>query len=200
VPDPDLRSIPGLQENHRRELAARLGITGLRALAGADQRAVYEAVRNIRPRPSLARIASWQNEARSRLSDAAIDQADWDTAASFAVIFAQRQVNGVWERRLEAEQTEVEPATEPQEWPGWDCGPLCDWMFGQLDEPAGQADSKAGTADETVTAVTAEPAPGAAPPRVARAELRIDSAKITDAHKEFALIRAGDVITAPARV
>ena len=37
------------------------------------------------------------------------DRSAWHTAASFAVVFSQRQVDGQWERRLEAEQTEVEP-------------------------------------------------------------------------------------------
>jgi hypothetical protein len=87
---------------------------------------------NMRPRPSPARITAWQGDARSRLTDAASDPSAWQTAASFAVIFAQRQVDGEWDRRIEAEQTEVEPALEPRQWPGWDCGPLCDWMLGQL--------------------------------------------------------------------
>jgi hypothetical protein len=208
VPAEDLRSIPGLQENHRRELAAKLAITSLRALADADQRTVYEALRNIRPRPSLTRIAAWQSDARGRLPDAVAKEPDWRTSASFAVIFAQRQVNGVWEHRIEAEQTEVEPALEPRQWPGWDCGPLCDWMLGQLGRPAGQADPEAGVADGAGAATTAEPAARTAPARTApartapartaRAELRIDSATITDAVQELELIRAGNVVAAPA--
>lgn len=223
MPAEDLRSIPGLQENHRRELAAKLAITSLRALADADQRTVYEALRNIRPRPSLTRIAAWQADARGRLPDAVAKEPDWRTSASFAVIFAQRQVNGVWEHRIEAEQTEVEPALEPRQWPGWDCGPLCDWMLGQLDRPAGQADPEAGVADGAAAATTTEPAARTAPARsaparaaparaapargapartasarTARAELRIDSATITDAVQELELIRAGHVVAAPA--
>lgn len=195
MPDEDLRSIPDLQDNHRRALAAKLGITSLRALADADQRAIYTALGSIRPRPSLVRIATWQGDAHSRLSDAAIKESEWRTAASFAVIFAQRQVNGVWERRLEAEQTEVEPAPEPREWPSWDCGPLCDWMLGQLDLPVGEAAPGSGAAGET--SATAEPAASRAPARAARAELHIDSATITDARQERDLIRAGHVIAEP---
>ncbi|MFY9773830.1 MAG: hypothetical protein WAK28_04580, partial [Trebonia sp.] len=151
----ELDSIPGLAENHRRVLTSKAGITSLQALADADQRAVYTALASIRPRPSLARVAAWQNEARSRLGDAANDRSAWQTAASFAVIFAQRQVDGRWERRLEAEQTEVEPAPEPRKWANWDCGPLCDWMLGQLGLAADEAD-EAGVADRA--AVTVEPA------------------------------------------
>ena len=39
MPSDDLRSVPGLKDNHRRALAGKLGITSLRALADADQRA-----------------------------------------------------------------------------------------------------------------------------------------------------------------
>jgi len=211
----ELDSIPGLAENHRRVLASKAGITSLQALADADQRAVYTALASIRPRPSLARVAAWQNEARSRLGDAANDRSAWQTAASFAVIFAQRQVDGRWERRLEAEQTEVEPAPEPRKWANWDCGPLCDWMLGQLGLAADEAD-EAGVADRA--AVTVEPAavePAAAEPAAVepaavepaehaaagggapeRARLRIDSVTITDAAHDVDLINAGDLVTA----
>ena len=198
----ELDSIPGLAENHKRVLAMKAGITSLRALADADQRAVYTALASIRPRPSLARIAAWQHEARSRLGDTANDRSAWQTAASFAVIFAQRQVDGRWERRLEAEQTEVEPAPEPRQWASWDCGPLCDWMRGQL----GPAADEAGVADRAGAAVepaavepaaveSAEPAAaaGGAPER---ARLRIDSVTITDAAHDVDLISAGDLVTA----
>src|SRR5579859_3839945 len=57
MPGEDLMSIPGLQEVHQRALARKLGITSLRALADADQRAIYAALGSIRPRPSLTRIA-----------------------------------------------------------------------------------------------------------------------------------------------
>jgi hypothetical protein len=177
-------SIPGLEEIHRRALAGKLGITSLRALADADQRAIYTALGSIRPRPSLARIAAWQDRARATLGDAASDgdapndRSAWQTTASFAVIFSQRQVDGRWERRIEAEQTEVEPAPEPRQWPGWDCEPLCDWMLGQLSLPE----------DETETVASGSPE---------RAELSIDSATITDAVHDLDLIRGGQPVPGP---
>ena len=200
MPGDELDSIPGLAENHQRVLASKAGITSMRALADADQRAVYTALASIRPRPSLARIAAWQHEARSRLDDAANDRSAWQTAASFAVIFAQRQVDGRWERRLEAEQTEVEPAPEPRQWASWDCGPLCDWMRGQLGLPAGEAGEageadRAGTAVEPAAVESAEPA-AAAPGAPERARLRIDSVTITDAAHDVDLISAGDLVAA----
>jgi len=168
-----------------RALDDKLGITGLRALADADQRTIHAALRNVRPYASLARIAAWQDDARSRLADAAIDTSVWHTAASFAVIFAQRQVNGTWEHRLEAEQTEVEPAPEPQQWADWGCGQLCDWMLAKVGQPEGPAASKAGAVSRIRSAATG----------TRRAELRIDSASITDASHELGLITGGKLIS-----
>lgn len=191
MPSDDLRSVPGLKDNHRRALAGKLGITSLRALADADQRAIHTALGTIRPRPSLARIAAWQEEAH-RLSDTELDRSAWHTRASFAVIFAQRQADGAWEHRLEAEQTEVEPPAEPRQWPGWDCGPLCDWMLGQLDLSEDPADSMADEVDRTAAVTGKEP--GA---RAGRAELRITSATITDARHTLSLIKAGRLTEVP---
>jgi hypothetical protein len=202
VPENELTVVPGLQEAHRRALAGKLGITGLTALADADQRAIYTALGSLRPRPTLARIAAWQADARSRLSDAAVDTSEWHRAASFAVIFAQRQVDGGWERRIEAEQTEVEPEPPAQEWPGWECGPLCDWMLSQLDQPAGEAGETARAAGTAPPAPAAERAHDAteaaapAPPAAGRAELRIDGAVLTDAQQTLDLVRAGTAIPA----
>jgi len=188
VPDDDLRSIRGLQE-HRRVLATKLGITSLQALAEADQRAIYDALEGVRPRPSLRRIAAWQSSAREKLGAAEIDRSAWHAAASFAVVFAQRQTDGGWEHRLEAQQTEVEPAPEAEQWPGWDCSLLCDWMTSQLGPPPDQTDAEAAAADQTGTAVT-----GAGARRTA---LRIERVTITDALQEMPLIKAGKPTAAP---
>jgi hypothetical protein len=200
VPGEDLMSIPGLQEVHQRALDRKLGITSFRALAGADQRTIYEALASTRPRASLTRIAAWQDDARNRLSDAATaenDETNWQTVVSFAVIFAQRRVGGVWERRLTAEQTEVEPALKPQKWPSWNCGPLCEWMVGHLELPAeDETGSEADAADLVSAATVTEPSVRTAPARASWAELRIDSATITGALQELELIRAGNLITA----
>jgi hypothetical protein len=195
VPSEDLTSIPGLEANYRRALASKLGITSVRALADAGQRAIYTALQSTRPRPSLARIAEWQREARSKLNDADIDRSAWQTAASFAVIFAQRQVDGAWERRIQAQQTEVEPEPTGQEWQGWDCEPLCDWMHDQLSPD--QAGPEAAAVSETGVTPTGEPAAGAQPGRAERAELHVDSATITDATHELNLITAGDLTRTP---
>jgi hypothetical protein len=115
------------------------------------------------------------------------------------VIFAQRQVAGGWERRIEAEQTEVDPEPPARGWPGWECAPLCDWMLSQLDrpehEPAAETEPAAGGAARAAAGDAA--AAGAAAP-AGRAELRIDSAVITDAQQTLDLLRGGDVVTLPA--
>jgi hypothetical protein len=128
----ELSSIPDIQDKHRRVLAGELKITTFRALARADRRDIHRAMRNLRPRPTLEQIARWQDHARSRLSEAA-DQSDWHPAASFAVVFAQRQAkDGEWERRIEVERTEVEPEQEGRTWPEWDCREICGWMRSEL--------------------------------------------------------------------
>ena len=113
------------------------------------------------------------------------------------MIFAQREVDGGWERRIEAEQTEVEPEPPAQEWPGWECGPLCAWMLSQLDQPAGEAGETAratGAAPPEPAAESAHDAAEAAtpaPPAAGRAELRIDGAVLTDAQQTLDLVRRG---------
>jgi hypothetical protein len=196
VPSEDLRSIPSLQENHRRGLVKKLGITSVQALADADPDAISTELQNLRPPPSRGQVLQWQREARSRLSDADTDRPAWHTAASFAVIFAQRRVDGVWERRVQAQQTEVEPEPAGQEWESWNCEPLCDWMHGQL--PADQAEPEAGAASETGVTPAVEPAASAQPSRTPRAELRIVSATIIDVARELDLITAdGGLAQAP---
>jgi hypothetical protein len=89
---------------------------------------------NLRPRPTFEQISRWQDDARSKLGETGLDASEWQMAASFVVVFSQRQVADTWERRVEAEQTEVEPERNPQVWPGWDAQPVCDWMAGQLSQ------------------------------------------------------------------
>ena len=133
MPD-ELSSIEGLADKHVRALA-RQEVTDLRTLVQADQRAIYRAMANLRPRPTLEQISRWQDEARSRLGETQ----QWQTAASFVVVFSRRRAGGAWERRVEAEQTEIEPERHPEVWSGWECQPVCAWMLGQLPGPAPSA-------------------------------------------------------------
>jgi hypothetical protein len=223
VPD-DLSSIEGLADKHLRALA-RQNVTDLRGLAQADRGVIYRAMVNLRPRPTFEQISRWQDGARSKLSETGPDASEWQMAASFVVVFSQRQVDDTWERRVEAERTEVEPERNRQVWPGWDAQPVCDWMAGQLsqpdsagvrpaekpaEEPAGvPAEEPAGVPAEEPAGVPAEEPAGvpaeepaevlAVPlPTVAsRAQLRIDSAAIIDAAGQTDVVTAGVLAANP---
>jgi hypothetical protein len=206
VPGDDLTSVPGLQDKHRRVLAEQLEVTTLRALADADPRDIHHALRNLRPRPTFEQIASWQDNARSGLGEATIDSSDWHPAASFAVVFAQRQVDGSWERRLEIERTEVEPEQDRKMWPGWDCGEICGWMRGQLRLPEGPQ-SGPEVSQPAPAAAPAQPAPAAAPAQPASAQpaartparvpLQIASAAVIGPTSRVDVVTAGSVAAAP---
>ena len=200
VPD-ELSSIEGLADKHERALA-RQGVTDLHGLAQADQRAIYHAMANLRPRPTLEQIARWQDEARSRLAEIGPDAQEWQTAASFAVVFSQRRVDDTWARRVEAEQTEIEPERNPQVWSGWECEPVCAWMLGQLPAPAPAAPpgpAPAAPPAPAPPAPTAPAPPAPAPPAAAasRAQLRIDSATLIDAAGRTEVVTSGTLTARP---
>ena len=174
MPTDDLSSVPGLEDKHLRALA-RQQVTDLRSFADADQRDIYRAMANVRPRPSLERISRWQEEARSRLPAPGTGAPDWQTVASFAVIFAQRQAGDTLERRVEVEQTEVEPEQEPQTWPGWDFEPAGTWMASQLQQ--------AGSVSTPARPETEQPP--------ARTQLAIETASIIAADRTFDLVTGG---------
>jgi hypothetical protein len=201
VPSDDLTSVPGLEDKHLRVLA-RQHITDLRALTHADRRAIYQAMRNLRPRPTLEQISRWQDDARTKLEETATDTSEWHAAASFVVVFNQRHLGGTRERRVEVERTEVEPERNLQIWSGWDCAPICGWMLGQLR----QADSAEGGSERSAADRTAsgpaqpagKPAAGRAGGRAGgRAQLRIDSAAIFDAVRRADVLMGGALVADP---
>lgn len=215
MPSHDLSSIQGLEDKHLRALA-RHDVTDLRGLVQADREVIYRAMANLRPRPTRDLIARWQGEARSLLGETGPvgedetgleaeeetgpNAAEWQTAASFVVVFSQRRVGELWEQRVEAERTEVEPERHPQVWPGWECEPICSWMLGEL----GQAEG-AGPASAIATA-EATPQPGdqagaagphPAEPAPERPALRIDRAAIIDATGRVEVLTGGAVVASP---
>ena len=213
MPD-GLSSIEGLADKHRRVLD-RHHVTDLRGLVQADRRVIYRAMANLRPRPTLELISRWQDEARSMLDEFVTDTSDWHTAASFVIIFGQRHHEGAWERRVEAERTEVEPERNPQVWPGWDCAPICTWMTSQLREPEPPLPVEAESllpAEGGLPAEARPPAPAEEPGAVvplaaARSRLRIESATLVDAAGFTEVVKAGEPavdprteLTAPVRV
>ena len=130
----DLSSIEGLEDKHLRVLA-RHGVTDLRGLVQADREVIHRAMANLRPRPPRDLVARWQDDARSLLAETTPD--DWQMVASFVVVFFQRRAGDAWERRVEAERTEVEPERNPSVWPGWEAAPISEWMVGQLGQAGG---------------------------------------------------------------
>jgi hypothetical protein len=202
----DLSSIPDVQAKHLRVLTEGLKITTFRALAHADRRDIHRAMRNLRPRPTLEQIARWQDHARSRLNEAATEQSDWHPAASFAVVFAQRQAgDGEWEHRIDVERTEVEPEQQGRSWPEWDCQEICGWMRAQLGlaeaappEPqpgagksaaGGPAPGKAGA--RATRPGDAEPAPSPAARARERGELRIGRVRLIDPGSQVGRVATG---------
>ncbi|MGH3177992.1 MAG: hypothetical protein ACRDPF_29460 [Streptosporangiaceae bacterium] len=219
MPD-DLSSIEGLADKHVRALA-RQHVTDLRGLVQADPEAIYRAMANLRPRPAREQIARWQDDARNKLATPAAS--GWQTAASFVVVYSQRKEGDTWERRVEAERTEVEPERTMQVWSGWDAAPVCDWMRGQLDQaadagaqpaeepPTEEPPTEAPPTEEPPTEAppteepaaeepAAEPAPARAAPTLgpaSRAKLRIDSAALIDAAGRTEVVTAGALAANP---
>jgi hypothetical protein len=205
----ELSSIQGLEDKHLRALA-RHGVTDVRGLVQADPEVLHRAMANLRPRPPRDLVARWQADARNMLAETTPDVAEWQMVASFVVVFFQRRTGDTWERRVEAERTEVEPERNPQVWPGWETGPIWDWMLGQL----GQANAVEPASGDATAGETTQPAEGDAgaaepPPTGPAAErpaLRIDSAVIIDAAGRTSVVTAGAVadppreLVAPARV
>lgn len=190
MPSDDLSSIPGLEDKHLRALA-RQNVTDLTGLADADRQAIYRAMANLRPRPTLEQISRWQDDARNMLPEPETGASDWHPAASFVVVFSQRRAGDTWERRTEAERTEVEPEQNLRIWSGWDCEPICTWMLGQLDADTAQPPS------EPPREAAAEPP--AEEPAAGRAQLTIDSAAIIDAAGRADVVTAGALAADPPR-
>jgi hypothetical protein len=217
----ELSSISDVQDKHRRVLAGELKITTLRGLARADRRDIHRAMRNLRPRPTLEQIARWQDHARSRLNEVATDQSEWHPAASFAVVFVQREAeNGEWQRRIEVERTEIEPEQEGRSWPEWDCREICGWMREQLGlhgtaEPASreadgeEADGEQPAAPQPAArrrgargalSGDAEPAPVPAAEARGRGELTIARVTLIDPGSQVGRVAAGTSGAPPVEV
>lgn len=180
----DLTAIPGLEERHRRALALRLGITTYNTLAQADPQEIFEATSRNRPRPTQDEIREWQDQARRRLGQEAAEAPGWDRTASFVLSFEQRQVQGVTERRLVAEQTELEPEQPTTTWPGWDFGGLGDWLHERLAGAGPTPEEQAPEPADAPPGAEQEPVPG-------RAELRLDSVAVVDSSGRVEAVSGG---------
>ena len=132
----DLSSIEVRAGQHVRAVNGR-HVSGLRELAQADLAVIYRAMASLWPRPTREQVAHWQDNARCQLDETVPVLAEWQTAASFVVVFSQRRTGRIWEQRVEAEQTEVEPERAMEVWPGWHAAPVCAWMADQLRQANG---------------------------------------------------------------
>jgi hypothetical protein len=185
----DLTAIPGLEGRHRRALALRLGITTYDALARADPQEIFTALSRTRPPPTVDEIRNWQSQARRRLDREAAEAPVWDRAASFVISFEQRQVEGVSERRLVAEQTELEPEQPSTSWPGWDYRGLSEWLQERL---GGAAPAPEAEVREAATPESVGTPPGAEQGRGRGViELHLDAVAVVDSSGRVEAVTGG---------
>ena len=145
MPTDDLSGISGLDDRHRTVLDQKAGITSYYELIMADRQRIVDAFGRRTYRPTPEQVAEWQDEAR-RLRASAIDASlsptespEWEPVAMFVVAFEERRHGEASERRIAAEQTEIESGVSPQprsQWPGWACDDVCRWMLEHVDASA----------------------------------------------------------------
>jgi len=137
VPANDLSEVGGLDDKQSTVLSQKLGITSCYELIMADRQRIVDAFGRRIIRPTLDDVAVWQDEAR-RLYASSIDASvssitspGWEQTAAFVVAFEERRQGTATDRRMVAEQAEIEPEASSQqrsEWAGWECGDACRWM------------------------------------------------------------------------
>jgi hypothetical protein len=148
--DDDLTSLPGLLDRHRRILAERLEITTYEGLIDADPQVIVDAVSRARARTSLTVIRRWQDLARRRRKEGLVNTPEWEPAAIFVLSFEQRETGEQLERRLVAEQTELEGEQPISSWPGWDCRQLCGWLQRRVGGEGAAPPESAGAGEKPV--------------------------------------------------
>jgi hypothetical protein len=211
MPTNDLSGLSDLDDKCRAVLAEKLAVTSCYGLILTDRRRIVDAFGRRSNRPSLEEVAVWQDEARrliGRSIDApvsTIDASAWEPVALFVVAFEERHQGGVIERRILAEQTEVEPDAAPQQraqWPDWSSGDTCRWM-----------EDRARTTVDPVRSATTAPMPAADPirlaspsgaavetermtPSIERTRLRIERATLRDAGGDVELVAVSRLLPA----
>jgi len=179
MPVNDLSGISGLDDRRRAVLAQKLEITNCYELIMADRQRIVDAFGRRTIRPTLEEVAVWQDEAR-RIQASSIDASvsaiaasGWEPAATFVVAFEERGRGDALERRVVAEQTEIEPEASPQQqsqWPGWTCDDACRWML----ERVGVLAASAPPDPAQITSVAEA---GAAEARAAGTRSTVDAAR-----------------------
>ncbi len=189
MPADDLSGISGLDDRRRAVLAQRLGITSWYELIMADRQRIADAFGRRTIRPTLEQVAVWQDEARQMRAasiEAAVSEAaasGWEPAATFVVAFEERRRGDALERRIVAEQTEVEPEASPQqrsEWPEWTCDDACRWMLDRAAVPASAAVPGPARLASPAEASAPETAAVEAPAAGMRPQIDIERANLAD--------------------
>jgi hypothetical protein len=185
MPTNELSGISGLDARRRAVLAEKLKITTCYELIMADRQRIVDAFGRRSNRPTLEDVSAWQDEARRRrasLMDASVSamaSSEWEPVAMFVVAFEELRREGATERRIVAEQPEVESEASSQprsQWPGWACDDACRWMLERVGVPA------ASTPPEPAQITPVAEAEGAAGNLLAgtRPKIDIERANLTD--------------------
>jgi hypothetical protein len=145
MPINELSGISGLDARRRAVLAEKLKITTCYELIMADRQRIVDAFGRRANRPTLEDVAVWQDEARRMrassmdASVSAMASSGWEPVAMFVVAFEELRRGGATERRIVAEQPEIESEASPQprsQWTGWACDDACRWMLERVGGPA----------------------------------------------------------------
>lgn len=206
----ELSSIPGLMPKHVAMLGRDLQISSAQQLADADKRVIHTAMRRLRPAPTLAVIAAWQDQARELgpaqparpVRSRKAPPAGWEQAAAFVVSFETRRTGARQERRLVVEQVEQAPPEPRQEWPGWSTETALTWMHERA-LPQDSTDMRAAPAEERPGNLPA----ASGPPRKGSADVRRVPPRINAGRPELVLAdgtvrhvgASGRAVDVPAR-
>lgn len=190
MPTDDLSGISGLDDRQRVVLDQKTGITSYYELIMADRRRIVDAFGRRAYRPTLEQVAEWQDEAR-RLRASAIDaplspteSPEWEPVAMFVVAFEERHQEEAAERRIVAEQTEIESGISPQprsQWPGWTYDNACRWMLEHV-EASAESTPPDHAQTTSVTVVGASASAGS------RSRIDIERASLADAIGDTELV------------
>ena len=183
MPTNDLSGVSGLDDTRRAVLEQEAGITSCYELIMADRQRIVDALGQSADQPTLEQVAEWQDEAR-RLRASAIDASvsavgppEWEPVATFVVAFEERRQEESSERRIVAEQAEIESGVSPQHrshWPGWACDDACRWMLEHA-----EASGTSTPPDQAQT--TPETETGASPSARSLSRIDIERANLADA-------------------
>jgi hypothetical protein len=201
MPINDLSCISGLDDRRRAVLAQKLEITNCYELIMADRQRIADAFGRRTIRPTLEEVAVWQDEARRMhassidASVSAIAASGWEPAATFVVAFEERGQADAMERRVVAEQTEIEPEASPQQrsqWSGWTCDDACRWMLERVGVLAASAPPGPAQITSVAEAVAAEARAAGTRPRVnaarTRSKIDIERANLADSRGDVELV------------